>query len=69
MEQVSNWRISFLISKNFNKYFIINTDLILINNKISINSGNFLKLIFKIFKFFLIETININNIFNKFSKN
>ena len=62
-------QLAFLISKNFNKYFIINTDLILINNKISINSGGLSKLIFKFFVFFdLIETININNIFNKFSK-
>ena len=62
-------QLAFLISKNFNKYLIINADLILINNKISINSGGFSKLIFKFFVFFdLIETININNIFNKFSK-
>ena len=62
-------KLAFLISKNFNKYLIINTNLILINKKISINSGGLSKLIFKFFVFFdFIETININNVFTKFSK-
>tara|TARA_B100001057_G_scaffold483034_1_gene559247 strand:- start:2469 stop:3101 length:633 start_codon:yes stop_codon:yes gene_type:complete len=62
-------KLAFLISKNFKRYLILNTDLIFINNQISINSGGLSKLIFRIFVFFdLIKTININNVFNDLSK-
>lgn len=62
-------KLAFLISKNFKKCLIINTDLILVNNKISIYSGGLSKLVFKFFVFFnFVETININNVFSNYSK-
>ena len=63
-------KLAYLLSKNFKKSIIFNANLIMVNNKVSINSNYLSKLFFNILIFFnLIETISIREIFSEIKKN
>ena len=68
-------KLAYLIDKNFKNSFIQNTDLIMVKNKVSVNSGFFSNYIFFLFvKFNLIKTVEIHELieniyYNKKFKN
>lgn len=68
-------KLAYLINKNFKNSFIQNTDLIMVKNKVSVNSGFFSNYIFSLFaKFNLIKTVEIQKLianiyYNKKIKN